>query len=223
MSVPVNQSDQQRVTEAYNRTARFYDLYDRPMDLLGVRRRRRRLLAQATGATLEIGVGTGRNLDLYPSDVELTGIDVSSSMLARARRRAQHLGSAARLELGDVQDLEFPDDSFDTVTATCVFCSVADPVAGLREVARVATPDGQVLLLEHVRPSTRLLGWLADRISPFTARLFGPHVNRRTVDNITAAGLEITDIRAWGVWREITARRPQHELGDDQARNISER
>lgn len=198
-------SAQDEVTRRYDRNARFYDLWDKPMDLMGVKRRRIRVLANARGETLEVGIGTGRNLDLYPDGVELTGIDVSANMLARARRAADRLAMDVTLEQADVQDLPFGDGSFDTVTATCVFCSVADPVAGLREVARVVRPDGQVLLLEHVRPRNRLLGWLADRVAPLVLRLVGPEINRRTEDNITAAGLDIIDIRRWGVWREVIA------------------
>lgn len=198
--------DQDAVTASYDRMARFYDLYDKPMDLLGVRRRRERLLGHAAGETLEVGVGTGRNLGLYPDGVELAGIDVSANMLARARRAAEGLDRPIDLELADVQDLPYADDSFDTVTATCVFCSVADPVAGLREVARVVRPDGRVLLLEHVRPRTPVLGWLSDRVAPIIARLLGPEINRRTEENVTAAGLEVDEIRRWGVWREIHAR-----------------
>lgn len=197
---------QDAVTASYDRMARFYDLYDKPMDLLGVRRRRKRLLGHAKGKTLEVGVGTGRNLGLYPDDVELAGIDVSANMLARARRVAERLDRPIELEIADVQDLPHGDASFDTVTATCVFCSVADPVAGLREVARVVRPDGQVLLLEHVRPRNPLLGWLADRVAPLIARLMGPEINRRTEDNVAAAGLHIAEIRRWGIWREIHAR-----------------
>ena len=199
-------SAQEEVTARYDRIARFYDLFDKPMDLLGVRRRRRRLLRLARGRTLEVGVGTGRNLSLYPDDVDLTGIDVAQNMLVRARRVAERGDRGVRLELADVQDLPYADATFDTATATCVFCSVADPVLGLSEVARVVRPDGQVLLLEHVRPRNRLVGWLADRLNPVVSRLMGPEVNRRTEDNVIAAGLEIIDVRRWGVWREIIAR-----------------
>ena len=172
----------------------------------GVARRRRRLVARATGATLEVGVGTGRNLDLYPSEVVLTGIDASAKMLTRARRRANDLGAVVRLETADVQQLPFADDSFDTVVATCVFCSVADPVTGLREVARVTRSDGHVLLLEHVRPHSPLLGWVFDRVNPVVRRLIGPNINRRTEDNIARAGLDVVEVRSHGIWREIVAR-----------------
>lgn len=199
------QAAQDEVTRRYDRNARFYDLWDKPMDLMGVKSRRTRLLANARGETLEVGIGTGRNLAFYPDSVELTGIDVSANMLARARSAAERMDMRVTLEQADVQDLPFDDDSFDTVTATCVFCSVADPVAGLREVARVIRPDGQVLLLEHVRPRNRLLGWLADQATPIVRRLVGPEINRRTEVNIATAGLDVVDIRRWGVWREVIA------------------
>lgn len=207
-------SAQDAVTARYDRIARFYDLFDKPMDLMGVRRRRKRLLHQARGKTLEVGVGTGRNLGLYPAGVDLTGIDVSANMLARARRVAATDDIDATLALADVHDLPYDDGSFDTVTATCVFCSVADPVAGLTEVGRVVHPDGQVLLLEHVRPRNPILGWLADRLAPVVSRLIGPQINRRTEDNVVAAGLEITEVRRWGVWREMIARRDPESKQD---------
>jgi len=201
-------TEQDAVTRRYDRIARFYDLIDKPMDLLGVGRRRKRLLSRAQGRTLEVGVGTGRNLTLYPDGVHVTGIDASANMLAIAQDASTARASDLTLELGDVQHLAYGDDSFDTVTATCVFCSVADPVAGLREVARVVRSPGQVLLLEHVRPRTAMLGWLADRLNPVTRRLIGPEINRRTEDNVVAAGLRIVDVHRWGVWREIIAHKP---------------
>ncbi len=209
-------SAQDEVTARYDRIARFYDLIDKPMDLMGVRRRRKRLLQLARGTTLEVGVGTGRNLGLYPEGIDLTGIDISANMMAKARHVAAADHIDATLELADVQDLPYPDGSFDTVTATCVFCSVANPVAGLVEIARVVKPGGQVLLLEHVRPRNPVLGWFADRMAPVARRLFGPDINRRTEDNVAAAGLVISDVRSWGVWREIVAS-PRPARNDDQA------
>jgi ubiquinone/menaquinone biosynthesis C-methylase UbiE len=201
-----NAGDQDRVTRAYDRFARIYDLYDAPMDRLGVRRRRERVLGKARGDVLEVGIGTGRNLDLYPPGIHLTGLDASPGMLARARARAGRLGARADLLEGDVQRLPFPDGAFDTVTATCVFCSVADPVRGLREVRRVVKREGRVLLLEHERPRNPVAGRLADLLSPLVQRVLGPAINRRTEANVEAAGLEIVELRQAGVWREIVAR-----------------
>ena len=194
------------VGRRYDRIARFYDAFEAPMDLLGGRRRRARTITGASGRTLEVGVGTGRNIDLYRPEVDLAGIDIAPQMLARAERRAHKLRRPVHLEVADVEDLPFPDARFDTVTATCVFCSVPDPVAGLREVARVIRPGGQVLLLEHVRPRNSVLGWVFDRLSPLAQRLVGPAINRRTETNVQAAGLDIIDVDRQGIWRQIRAR-----------------
>jgi ubiquinone/menaquinone biosynthesis C-methylase UbiE len=195
---------QAEVTSRYDRLARVYDLFERPMEMM-VGGRKRRLLDRARGRTLELGVGTGRNLTLYRPSVQLQAIDISEKMLERAGRRARRHDLDLELDVADIQHLPYPDDSFDTVTATCVFCSVADPVAGLREAARVVKGDGQVLLLEHVRPRNPMLGWLADRVNPVVRRLVGPEINRRTEDNVVRAGLDIVEVTSHGVWREIVA------------------
>lgn len=193
------------VARVYDRVARFYDLYDAPMDWMGGARRRRRVLARASGRVLEVGLGTARNAEHYPAGVRVTGVDLSRAMLLRAQRRTRPGGVVDGLVQGDAERLPHPDAAFDTVTATCVFCSVADPVAGLREVGRVVKAGGEVLLLEHVRPRNRVVGWLFDVLSPLTRRLFGPSINRRTEQNVLAAGLRIVDVRREGIWREIRA------------------
>lgn len=195
------------VERRYDRIAWLYDFYNAPMDKLGGLKRRQRVVEQARGSVLEVGVGTGTNLELYPPAADVTGIDISSRMLARARRRAGRIGGRVRLLEGDAERLPFPDATFDTVLATCVFCSVADPVQGLREVRRVVKADGQVLLLEHVRPDNPVLGWLADAISPVTKWLIGPELNRRTEENVARSGLRVAAVRRKGIWREIVAHR----------------
>jgi SAM-dependent methyltransferase len=100
--------------------------------------------------------------------------------------------------LADIEVLPYPDNSFDTVTAACVFCSVGDPVRGLREAARVVRRDGQVLLYEHVRPHNPILGKLADLVSPLTRRLLGPELNRPTEQHVQTAGLRLSEVRRHG-------------------------
>ena len=176
----------------YNRIAFFYDLMDAPLEYLRFASWRPMIRDRIKGRNaLEVGVGTGKNLDYYPDDIEITAIDLSPRMLARARRRVGMLGLNVRLLEMDAQNLAFPDNCFDTVFATFVFCSVPDPVQGLRELRRVCKPNGRLLLLEHVRPGNGLLGILFDLINPFIVRMMGANINRRTVDNIKAAGWHI--------------------------------
>src|SRR4029077_11081179 len=107
--------------------------------------------SQARGKGLELACGPARNLPFDREDVARTGIELSPGMLAIAHQRAQELGHPADLRLGDVQTLEFPDGSFDTVTCTLGFCTIPDTRAAAAEAFRVLRPGGQLLLLEHVR------------------------------------------------------------------------
>jgi ubiquinone/menaquinone biosynthesis C-methylase UbiE len=153
---------------------------------------RKRLAGRITGPTaLEAGVGTGKNLIYYPQDVRITAIDLSPRMLTRAHKRAHKLNRQVDLQEMDVQHLDFTDHSFDTVFATFVFCSVTDPVMGLRELKRVCKPEGRLLLLEHMRPGNAALGFLFDTLNPMIVRMMGANINRKTIDNIRQAGWQI--------------------------------
>ena len=118
------------VRERYDRTARHYDIMTWPMEVMAMDRYRSRLIAEVEGArVLEVGVGTGRNLSLYPDAVQVDAIDFSPRMLERAQRRPPRTN--VRLALMDVQELAWPSETFDTVVSTCVFCSVPDALKGL--------------------------------------------------------------------------------------------
>ena len=197
-----------RVAHVYDRVARIYDLYTAPMEALGGREARALLFRRAQGSVLELGIGTGASLPAYPEGVALTGIDLSPKMLERARRRGADLGVDVQLCVADIERLPFADHSFDTVTASCVFCSVADPVQGLREARRVTRPGGRVLLYEHVRPTGPVAARLADVLSPLTRRMIGPELNRDTEGNAVAAGLTLDDVGRTGMWRAIVATAP---------------
>ena len=176
----------------YNRVAFLYDLMEAPVEGLRFASWRRRLAGRIAGPTaLEVGVGTGKNLAYYPQDVRITAIDFSPRMLARAQKRANKLNLQVDLQEMDVQHLDFADHSFDTVFATFVFCSVPDPVMGLRELRRVSKPEGRLLLLEHMRPDHPVLGWLFDVLNPIVVRMMGANINRKTIDNIRLAGWQI--------------------------------
>ena len=176
----------------YNRIAFLYDLMEAPMERLRFASWRRKLMGRIAGPTaLEVGVGTGKNLIFYPDDLDITAIDLSPRMLERARKRANKLNLNVNLQEMDVEHLNFADDSFDTVFATFVFCSVPDPIAGLQELRRVCKPDGKLLLLEHMRPENYALGLIFDLFNPIIVRMMGANINRRTINNIRQAGWQI--------------------------------
>lgn len=178
------------IKRRYNRTAHFYDCMDRMIsdDF------RLKALSQAKGKVLEVGVGTGKNLPYYPAGCEVTGIDFSPKMLARAKKKTHLAKVPVTLVEMDAQQMEFPADTFDTVVATCVFCSVPDPVKGLVEVRRVCKPNGQIILLEHVRSEHPVLGALMDFLNPVSLHLVGSNINRRTIENIQKAGIKPTSV-----------------------------
>jgi ubiquinone/menaquinone biosynthesis C-methylase UbiE len=160
---------------------------------------------------LEVGAGSGPNLPYYPPGVHVTATELSASLIESARKRARRLGVQVDLRVMDVQDLDLPAATFDTAVATLVFCSVPDPVRGLRELARVVRPGGQVLLLDHVRIDRPVLGRLMDWLNPVFVSLIGEDFNRRTVENVRRAGLEIErveDLVRCGLVKLIVARVP---------------
>lgn len=178
------------IKRRYNRNAAIYGLVDRLISH-GIRRE---VLAGAGGRILEVGVGTGLNLPLYPPGSDVTGIDLSPLMLKRAVALAREKGLKARLLEMDVQRMDFPDHYFDTVVATCVFCTVPDPVRGFKEIKRVLRPGGHIILLEHVRSARPVPGRVMDLLNPLALALIGDNINRDTLANMKKAGLIITRV-----------------------------
>ncbi|MGB3905808.1 MAG: methyltransferase domain-containing protein [Anaerolineae bacterium] len=202
-----------RTKNRYDGLARAYDLMEGPIERLFYASWRQRLWAGIKGPeVLEVGVGTGKNIPYYPDGVHVTAIDLSERMLSRARRLAKVLGLDVDLRQMDAQALAFPPDMFDTVIATFVFCSVPDPVIGLRELARVCKPQGQIRLLEHMRARSEGVGRLMDAANPLVVRIMGANINRRTIANIENAGLRVErveDLSAQGIFKLIVAKPAQ--------------
>jgi ubiquinone/menaquinone biosynthesis C-methylase UbiE len=177
----------------------FSALYDRcfkSAEEAGLRDLRRAVLTGARGRVLELGAGTGLNLDLYPLDVsDLTLTEPDPHMVKQLRKRVAELGSAAQVVEAPGEKLPFEDDSFDTVVVTLVLCTVPNPTVTLTEVKRVLKPNGQFLFLEHVRsPEPGLAKWQDRLEKPWRFVGDGCHCNRDTESAIRAAGFELSDV-----------------------------
>ena len=170
-----------------------YDVFMRSTERAGLRDRRRALLAQASGATLEIGAGTGANLDLYPAAVtELFLAEPSPHMAQRLRARAAAGVRAVGVVDAGAERLPFPDARFDTVVGTLVLCTIPDPQAALAEAARVLRPGGRLLFIEHVRSDDPRRARWQDRLErPWGVFGVGCHPNRDTLAAIAASPLEV--------------------------------
>lgn len=198
-----------RAIKTWNRNALFYDLMTCLFERWGSSPRiKKAMVSQVKGQVLEVGIGTGNSIRYYPSGLNIAAIDISSKMLARAQKKGAAYPGTLRLELMDVEKLGFRDNSFDTVVATCVFCSVPDPVAGLKEVARVLKPGGRLLMFEHVLSKNKVVAWIMNAINPLFSWLFGPNINRDAAKNVSRAGLQLLKdeaVMAGDIFRRIDA------------------
>ncbi len=166
--------------------------------------------AQATGDTLEVGIGTGLNLPLYPPGIPLTGIDISPAMLAIAHDRARQLGREVDLREADASALPFGDASFDTVVCTFSLCAIPDHHHAVSEMHRVLRPGGLLLLADHVAGSAwpvRATQRLLETVSVPTG---GEHFLRRPLGQVRAEGLTVERRERFklGIVERIAARKP---------------
>ena len=198
----------------YEFIAPLYDLMEWPVERLWYKKWRKALWQQISGPKiLEIGVGTGKNIPYYPENIELTGIDLSPSMLKRAKRLLKKKQKdLVTLQEIDAQQMDFPDNTFDEVVATFVFCSVPDPVRGLQEALRVTKPGGRLHLLEHMKPQQSFLAKVMEKLDTPIHYLIGVHIARHTVANVEEAGWKIDrviDLAAKGIFKKIEATKPR--------------
>ena len=181
----------------YERIAPLYDLLDLPFEYRRYRKIRPLLFQGLFGRLLDAGVGTGRNIPFYPPDAQVTGIDISPAMLARANRRRLSLGADVELRQMDVTHLEFPDQSFDAAVATFLFCVLPEDlqVLALRELGRVVKPGGIIRLLEYVRPRGAVRQAIARLWEPWMAWAYGAGFDRRTEEHVPEADLDVIESR----------------------------
>jgi ubiquinone/menaquinone biosynthesis C-methylase UbiE len=187
--------------------ASIYDRIASGSERAGLGEERRALLAQAVGATIEIGAGTGLNLSHFPPAVaRLCLVEPDPDMRKRLRLR---VGERDDVEIVDAraEALPFPDASFDTAVVTFALCSVADPDIALAEIARILRPAGRLLFLEHVRDADPKIARKQDH-PVFLYAWMGCHPNRDTLTAISRAPFHVTAVRHGEVPKAPRVERP---------------
>ena len=188
--------------------AALYDTVSKGSEAAGMREERRQLLAGTEGATIEIGAGTGLNLEHYPEAVtRLVLAEPDRHMRRRLRRRVDALDRAAEVIDASAERLPFPDATFDTAVVTLVLCSVPNQEVALAEIARVLKPNGRLLFIEHVRSGDPKLAKRQDRIRPLY-NLVGCNPNRDTLAAIEASALRVESVRHGEVPKAPKVERP---------------
>jgi phosphatidylethanolamine/phosphatidyl-N-methylethanolamine N-methyltransferase len=182
------------VKTAYRRYARFYDAVFGPMLQPGRKALLKVLGCKAGDRVLEVGVGTGLALPMYPPGVRVTGIDVSHEMLERARERVarRRLTNVEGLHEMDAESMGFPDASFDKVVAMYVVSVVERPAKLIEELHRVCKPDGEIFLVNHVHSKNPVMGALEKSLSRFSETL-GWHPDFELKEMASEAG-EVTEV-----------------------------
>jgi phosphatidylethanolamine/phosphatidyl-N-methylethanolamine N-methyltransferase len=170
LSVTVVEND--FVARVYEKLASIYDFTFGPTLHPGRLQAIQRMGIDTGDRVLEVGVGTGINATLYPRDCAVTGIDLSDSMLEKARERVARKGiTNVRLLEMDAADMKFTDGAFDIVYAPYLISVVPDPVGVAREMNRVCRSGGKIIFLNHFRSPNQMLAWIERAISPFTVHI----------------------------------------------------
>ena len=181
----------------YAHIARLYDLLDLPFEYGRYRSIRRMLFEGVDGSILDAGVGTGRNMPFYPPGAKVVGIDLSARMLVRAERRKERLGVAVELREMDTTATDFPDAHFDFAVATFLFCVLddADQLPGLRELARIVKPAGEIRVIEYAYSQKPVKRFLMRLWAPWVRFAYGATFDRHTERYVDAAGLALIEQR----------------------------
>jgi phosphatidylethanolamine/phosphatidyl-N-methylethanolamine N-methyltransferase len=187
--------DIRAIENAYKRYARFYDLVFGAVFQPGRKAIVEHMECSPGERILEVGVGTGLSLPLYPKGVSVTGIDISRDMLvqAQARKEREHLDNVVQLSVMDAEHMEFEDDSFDKVIAMYVASVVPDPERLVDEMRRVCKPNGRIIFVNHFHSRNPVLGTFESMIAPLSKQLgFRPDFSLDRF--LSATGLKATNI-----------------------------
>lgn len=206
-----NEPDKERLLEIYETEAPHYDR------VMGVSERillgsdtRKWVCRRAEGTVLEVAIGTGLNLHHYRPGLRLTAIELSAPMLDIAKQRAAKIGLEADLRLGDAEQLDFDNASFDTVVCTFSLCTIPDDRRAFGEMCRVLRPGGKLILAEHVRSPVAVVRGVQHLLEPLTLRFGGDHLLREPLEHVHAEGLVVDEFERvrLGITERLAAHKP---------------
>lgn len=207
------------ILKAYRRYAQGYDLYFGALFHPGREAAVRRMNLRPGDRVLEVGVGTGLSLPLYPRGVHVTGIDISPDMLQRARARALRKGleQAVSLEVMDAEQMRFPDNSFDKVVAMYVVSVAPHPVRLVEEMRRVCKPGGELFILNHFSHANSVIGGFERLVAPLSKQLgFRPDFSLDPF--VRGSGLDVveqTPVNLFGYWTLLRARNNKEQIENE--------
>lgn len=203
-------NETERVRAIQDKTAPRYDRQISFFERILFGGGREWVCSRAQGQVLELAAGTARNLPFYPEGIKLTAVELSPEMLAIADQRAEELGRDVDLRLGDVQDLDFSDESFDTVVCTLGLCTIPEPRRAVAEARRVLRPGGGLILLEHVRSPSWPVRAVQRALDPLAVRFQADHLVREPLDYLADEGFEVETVERskWGIVERVVARKP---------------
>jgi len=182
-------------TKTYKSIAGLYDILDAPFEHFRYKPLRGRLFKGLEGNLLDAGVGTGRNFPHYPQGSNITGIDLSPAMLERAHLRREKLGTTVDLHQMDVLNTHFPDNSFDGIVSTFMFCVLPTQhqQPALEELRRICHPEGSIRILEYAISEIPLRRLIMRAWAPWTRFAYGAEFDRNTEQYLDAAGLRLIE------------------------------
>lgn len=208
------------IKKAYRRYARLYDLYFGALFQPGRKAVIQRMDCRPGERVLEVGVGTGMSLPLYPKGVHVTGIDISPEMLQRAEARLARddMSRSVELHVMDAERMSFPPDSFDKVVAMYVVSVVPHPRRLVDEMRRVCKPHGEIFIVNHFHSPNPIVGGVESLLAPLS-RLVGFHPDFELKTFVRDTHLEVVDkqpVNLFGYWNLLRARNNKERLGQLQ-------
>lgn len=206
------------IQKAYRRYAGVYDVYFGPIFSSGRKAVIEKMRCQPGDRVLEVGVGTGLSLPLYPADVEVVGIDICPEMLERAERRKERLGlDNVSLRVMDAENMDFPAHGFDKVVAMYVASVVPDPQRLVAEMRRVCRRHGEIFIVNHFMSESTPMARLERLVAPLS-KLCGWRPDFSLTDFVRDSRLDVVEraqVNLFGYWTLLRARR--EPIGSDHA------